>query len=265
MDHKIAELDTCVFDYLVSHPDEPKSFTQIYNEISGTTGHRCSELQHQFNRQKYKDLFMTICYTLDNKWDNIHKIFINDKPYLLFSNRPRSEVMTEFQGISHNNSIFIDTVNPLEYDNIIDYMIADDDTHPEFNFVDDLNIDGNILQYLVKKNKIDKLKKILELYDINLNEKVNGKTLLDFAIENNYTEMVKELMNQELQNQKNEYEANIKELKKLNTRLQGEKRILDLQNKTLKNQLANQMHPSAYVGGGFFVIMFMFLMMSLFH
>jgi len=265
MDHKVAELDTCVFDYLTSHPDEPKSFTQIYNDISGTTGHRCSELQNMFNRQKYKDLFMTICYTLDNKWDNVHKIYINDKPYLIFSNKPRGEVVTEFQNMGQTNSIYIDNATPLEYDNIIDYILTDDNTYPEFSFVDDLNIDGNLLQYLVKKNKIDKLKKILELYDINLNEKVNGKTLLDFAIENNYAEMVKELMNQELQNQKTNYEANIKELKKLNTKLQGEKRILDLQNKTLKNELANQVSPSAYMGGGFFVIMFMFLLMSLFR
>lgn len=265
MDHKVAELDTCVFDYLTSHPDEPKSFTQIYNDISGTTGHRCSELQNMFNRQKYKDLFMTICYTLDNKWDNIHKIYINDKPYLIFSNKPKAEVVTEFQNIGHTNSIFIDNATPLEYDNIIDYMTSADDTYPEFSFVDDLNIDENLLQYLVKKNKIEKLKKILALYDINLNEKVNGKTLLDCAVENNYTEMVKELMIQEMNNQKNEYEANIKKLKKLNTKLQDEKIILDLQNKTLKNELANQSSVGAYMGGGFFVIMFMFLLMSLFR
>jgi len=234
MDHRIEQLDACVFDYLASNPNELKSFIQIYNNISGPTGHRCSQLQDLSNRQKYKDMFMTICYTLDNKWENIHKIYTSDIPHLIFSNKPRSEVIAEYNSAIYDSSNY-DQVDQFELDSVIDYILNDTKQY-KFDFSLQMGVDGNLLQYLVKKNKLSKLKQMLDLYDVDLNNKFDGKTLLDTAVENGYAEMVKELMEQNFNNKTNDLNIKIKELKQLNTKLQNEKQTLALQNATMQNE-----------------------------
>jgi len=245
MDHKIEELDACIFDYLSSHPDIPRSFTQIFNDISGSTGHRCSQLMDLSNRKKYRDLFITTCYTMDNKWKNVHKIFKNDVPHLVFSTKSRSEVMLEF----NNTKFYTDTYNGempymldtdiIEIDSAIDYMLDNDDMPYDFDFSLQLNPNENLVQYLVKKNKLDKLKKVLELFDVKLDEKFNGKTLVDTAIESGNIEMVKELMEFDFNNKKHELDRIITDLKKCNTILRDECKSSKSQNKALTKQMNN--------------------------
>ena len=239
MDHKIEELDACIFDYLSSHPDTPKSFTQIFNDISGTSGHRCSQLMDLSNRKKYRDLFTTTCYTMDNKWKNIHKVFKNDIPYLVFSTKNRSDVMINCGNLPITIDLTGGQQDIFELDSAIDYMLDSSERQGDFDFSLQLNTNENLIQYLVRKNKLDKLRKLLKLFDVKINEKFNGKTLVETAMENGSIEVVKELMDLDFNNKKYELDTTIKDLRKCNTILQNENALLKLENKALTRQLSN--------------------------
>lgn len=204
MDHSIDKLDECVFDYLSAHPDQPKSFTRIYNDISGETGHRCSELNNHVNHQRYKDKFMTICYTLDRTWKCIYKVFLTDDaiPYLIFSNKTYAEVL-EFCNVSN---IVYDTAGSMDthaLDDIVNFMIVNASTR------DSSDIDDNLLQYLVCKNKTRELLKIFDLYDVKLN---NFDTLLNTALQNSFSDLVKVLIDKQNNTIKKHNELLTKEL-----------------------------------------------------
>ena len=68
MDHSIDNLNDCIFDYLLSNIDKPKSFDEIYDAISGTTGHRCSELSRYNSKKKYGSYFLSLCYNLNDNY-----------------------------------------------------------------------------------------------------------------------------------------------------------------------------------------------------
>ena len=254
MDHKIGELRECVFDYLASKPDQLKSFTQIFNDISGPTGHRCSQLQDLSNRKKYKDLFMTICYTVDNEYQNVHKIYKNDKIYLVFSTLPRSEVISKYQSIVYDSTdldqVELDQLNQFDLDSIIDAMLNETTKQTldnDFDFSFQLNADGKLLQHLIKKNSLAKLQKILNMFDIELNGNFDGKSLIDIAVESGSADIVKELMQRDYENRLYDKTTQSKDLQKLNTKLQNETKTLTLQNATLKNDLTKYSNTNSFM------------------
>jgi len=208
MDHSIEELDVCVFDYLCANPETPKTFSQIYNAISGEVGHRCSVLQDQYNRTKYKDKFMTICYTLDTKWDNIHKLFLtNDAiPHLVFSSKPHYEVINN----CNIKSDLYDTIDTNDLDNVITYMIHN---HSQIDY---RLIDNNLMQYLVGKNKTDELSDVLKMYTVDLSD---VDKLVDITVINNNAKQVKILLDKKMESSNLLLENNIKQLESSNALL----------------------------------------------
>lgn len=270
MDHPISELSDCIFDYLTSHPDTPKNFTQLYNDISGQTGHRCSELNNMYNKNLYKNRFMAECYTLDNKYKNIYKIYKYDIPYLIFSTKLKQDVINhETSTGNYNNHLVNDEsdtyYNSSDLDDMIDYLLENNNEGSTYtNLLFDQ--DQSILQYIVRTNKIDKLRKLMDLYDIDLTHHSNGKTLIDIASDNGNINLLKELLDYQYNKKVTELSMTLSDVKKTNTKLLNNNRVLILKNKTLENTL-NKSKETFDFSKGFYTILFfnVFIMCILFY
>ena len=95
MDHSLNELKECIFDYLLYHTDTPKYVDQIYDDISGPVGHRCSELSKIGAKRRYKDYFITTCYDMPNEYNNIQLFYKNSVCYLIYSNNKYVDNVTD--------------------------------------------------------------------------------------------------------------------------------------------------------------------------
>jgi ankyrin repeat protein len=232
MDHKIDELGECIFDYLSSCPDCPKSLTEIYNSISGTTGHRCTELNSYPKKDIYKKKFMTECYSLDSKFDNVHKIFKKDKLYLVYSNKEKADVLTMFNSYeTHIPNLY----GEMDLDAILEYVIDNYEDHNDFDFNSPM-----VMHHLIKNNKVEQFKKVVELFDVDINSKdSSGKTLMDIALENNNAALVKALMEQDSNNKVSDLMISNKNLKQFNTKFNKQCEDLLEKNNSLTQQLRN--------------------------
>ena len=84
MEYSLKDLDKAILYYLSINKDTPKSITQIYNGlIDEAIVPNLNDINnHDNNIVKIK----TVCYSINNKYEPIHKIFPNDKLHLLYSN-----------------------------------------------------------------------------------------------------------------------------------------------------------------------------------
>ncbi len=85
MDNTIDELRECVYDYLISNQDIPKNFEDIYKDITGESGHRCSELLNDYNATNNIFKLMNVMYTLEYSYQFVHKYFENNTVYLVYA------------------------------------------------------------------------------------------------------------------------------------------------------------------------------------
>jgi hypothetical protein len=85
MDYLLKNLDECMFDYLVYNKDKPKSFIQMWADIRGDSGYRCSELWKKGNESESEFRFYNMCYTLPSNYKNIYKFYIHDTLYLVYT------------------------------------------------------------------------------------------------------------------------------------------------------------------------------------
>ena len=166
---------------------------------------------------------MTICYTLDNKWDNIHKVFLTREstPHLVFSSKPHYEVI---QMCNLKNDLYNVSYDINELDNVITYMIHNKDQ------TDYRKVDNNLVQYLVGKNKTDELCDILKMYDVDLSDVDN---LLEISVINSNAKQVKILMDRKFDSSKSLLENNIKKLELTNSLLYRESESTKSLNKDL--------------------------------
>jgi regulator of replication initiation timing len=227
MDHSIDNLNICLFSYLASIPDSPKSFIQIFNDITGETGHRCSELNDPVLRNANKNKFMISCYSLDNEYDNIHKIYKNDVVYLVYSDNLKVEVMVQFD--QYHNDISLDTSLGIgDMNNIVDSLVGHkiDLTTP---------IDNSILEYLVRNGEHAKFKKLCDIYEIDF----DFDKLIKLALEHKSIDILKELYECQLKEQKHGYDVHVSHAKKSNTKLLNDNKILSMQNTTLRDEMSS--------------------------
>jgi hypothetical protein len=81
MDHTIDKLDECIFDYLASNPDRYIHYRQIFQDITGETGHRCTELTDSTEDRRY---FLAVAYSMNNQYKNVRKHIRDRDLYLAF-------------------------------------------------------------------------------------------------------------------------------------------------------------------------------------
>jgi len=183
MDHPIAKLDECIFDYLVSHANQMKSIDEIFYDISGTSGHRCSKL---ISTPNARQIFTTKCYTLDRHFKNVRKLFRGDQLYLIFDQDRR------FDNIDYDESVFKDVpINPtyswdIGSTSVIDYMFSDMHYNDYTGSYFTTRFDGvdTILHILVRNNGTDRLADLLEHYSLDIECKNwKGQTPFELAVD----------------------------------------------------------------------------------
>jgi|AntRauTorckE6833_2_1112554.scaffolds.fasta_scaffold12793_2 hypothetical protein len=221
MDHSIENLDDCVFDYLVSNKDEIASIYKIYHDITGETGHRCTSLNDPKNRDVYKRRFRTICYTLDNSYDNIYKYFNGDKLYLVYSERDFRDTIRKYT--DEYDHLSLNDYSP-SFNNITD-VIEDLIDNDKFEFDLENNFDDNetIVHILVRNDRGDLLRKLLQSFDLHFDKKNKfGETPLDIATKCNNCEMVKMILEYGYSEKIHDLNQKNKTLRKTNTQLFNE-------------------------------------------
>ncbi len=200
MDHPISKLDECVFDYLAAHADQLKSIQQIYHDISGSTGHRCSELGNSMRRNEYRNRFISVCYTLDHDYTNIRKLFRGNNLYLVFNKDGNYRNNSYYD---NDDSIFVDhppiEVNP-EWNNVsnvaVDYLLQEQTFRfPDSYYYNRWDAHDSILHIVVREGRVADLCRLLEnrIIDIDTKNRL-GQTPLDIAVAKGDTNMMKILM-----------------------------------------------------------------------
>ena len=178
MDHTVAKLDECIFDYLASHANQMKSMDDIWGDITSSKGHRCSQLASQPNRTR---LFIAKCYSMDRDYKNVRKLFRGNKLYLIFDTDNRYETYDEsiFKDVPLNPSIWdIDAGHAVDY--LFDGTDIDDYAGPYMT--NKFNGQETILHILVRRNDVERLKQLLKHPNIEIDCKnMNGQTPYDLA------------------------------------------------------------------------------------
>lgn len=234
MDHPIEELDECIFDHLSSRPDEPQSVTSIYNNITGNSGHRCSELNSAKFRETYRRRFIANCYSLDSNFRNIHKVFRNRKLYLVYSERPHWEVVEKFGDSFPIDEIDLDSeILDMNVGDVVEFMINEEFNLKNLDLKTKFDGDDNIVHILVKYGKTKSLQKLLDSFEVDLEvQNSRGKTPLDIALEEDDAQAVKVILGAI-------YEENIFELNQSNRRLKSRNTELMDNYKRLESEVAD--------------------------
>lgn len=255
MDHSIDELDSCIFDYLVSKTNESKSVYQIFNDITSDTGHRCSELNNYSKREINKKKFMTTCYTMENIFQNIHKIFKDGSLYLVHSKKSKYDIIKEFDN-NYENYLVKGLPEDQKFDSgqMIDYILENPENYKDIDMLSHIDYNINIPQYIVKYGKLNQLRKLLKYYEVEVNCKGSlGKNLLDIAIENNHSEIVKELSDYTYSKQIVELMTDNNNLKSFNTKFLKEKNDLHLKISQLSFNYNNLYKKFLFVNFFYFI------------
>lgn len=232
MDYKLSELSDCVFGYLAANPDEAQSLTNIWNHVTGETGHRCSTLNQ--TNTKHKKLFLATCDTLDNNYQNIYKFYKNGVFYIMYSDRSPEVVHNEisnYYDINKNNTNdnFFTSFGP---DIIIDYFFNSENNSTENEYT------AYVKNYL-SQCTVDDARKIFGTYKFSPDRPLFGSSLLDMAIQNNNMPLVAYLTKVKYESKVTKLKSDNLTLKKNNTVLMINNKNLEKENKKLKNEMKN--------------------------
>ncbi len=241
MDHTIDQLDDCVYDYLVSKINDPKSLVEIYNDITQNQGHRCTKLNDPKMRGIYKKKFVATCYTLNIHYENIYKIYKNNKLYLIFSRENPVEIYKKHISDSSDFKEMENIFEPTDQLAMID-LFMDDLKNRNYKFEDLLLEDENtVFHILAKYDKTDQFREISKFFDCNLDIKNTlGKTPIDIAIENNNCKILTQFLNYKYEKQILNLNTRLTEIQRMNSKLLEEKNNLERGN-IKKNQMGNNM------------------------
>jgi hypothetical protein len=202
MDHSIEELDNCIFDFLVSKPNQWFGIDEIYESITceSESGHRCQALKNNKHNGTYIASYKQIAITLNNKFTNIRsKIRTFDNVLCLIFDEKNTYSKQFWPHEYVSDYKMRDTIKSdwsFDANDILNYMDHGIDYNDEINskHVTDITYDNtnSYIHLLVINNKIDKLDKLMKIYvlDLDIRNKWN-LTPLDIAIKNNNCRMVK--------------------------------------------------------------------------
>lgn len=227
MEYSIHDLRKCIIDYLTFNSGKIKSFKCIYSDITKPgSSHMCMELID--DKKNNRIIFMATCYNL--LCDNIYKFNKDDILYLIHScDLLENNFSNDITSVTSN-----ELVNSFNLDFILDIATNIDLSHL-------ITVDECLMRYAISNNKVDKLIKLMDIYKINYDDKFDGYTVIDIAVMNNNTIMVREIMKLTIQR----LEKNINTIKLNNTKLTG-------LNFALKNRLEANLSIILY--GGIFCV-----------
>ncbi len=237
MNYSIKELDDCIFGYLTTVSNQPKSLMEILRNITGSTGHRCEVLSKDFDNPTLKKKFFEACDTLDNNFKNIHKFYKHGMFYLMYSDKSPEEVNLEqyYNDInydSHNGDLNDFVSIGFGQDIILDYFLKTNNSNSNNKYV------AFVKDYLARCT-VDDVKRILEQYDFDPEKQLCGTNLLQMAVDNKNIVLVKYLTKKKYEGKITKLKGDNLVLKKNNTVMLLTNKNLESENKKIKKQLNN--------------------------
>jgi hypothetical protein len=163
-EYTMDKIGECIYSYLLSYPNEPKTIYTIYNDI----GEDCPELHNFKNKEINKEIYKTECATLDNKYTFIHRVVIKDRIHLMFSEKKENLIFKKYDTDEYE----IDEKEFYEIDHCknIQRMISNIEEYPDFDPNKLIDTTDNSFHYACRKNNIQLVNNLLNNFDINIKE-----------------------------------------------------------------------------------------------
>lgn len=210
-----TNLETAILTYLSANPDEFFSQSELYELVKETI---------HFDKRKFVSCFLTI----HNSYKNIHMFTKNKVIYLVWSLKHRSELLEQLtKDVIDSQAEFF---TQEDYLNMIDEALIDEDVDFDPNRYMDGNM--NAVHMLVKSGCLKTIKKVFNLYHIELDRKTkDDKNVFDIVYGTKDMDMLEYLLRyqmgkeieelykmigaqkQSIHTAKKEYEITIKDLK----------------------------------------------------
>lgn len=181
MNHTRARLGDCIFDYLASKPNRYIHHRQIFNDIRGSTGHRCSELTDTIEDRRY---FVAVCNVLNNRYKNVRKFYRDNDIYLAFDKGAIDMDLETYNEQPWAGMQFTTIINQVFDDNL--HMNFETDYYYK-NFMNEPLL-HEMIRYCVSNAVVKDLIRAKNLDITQMNDK--SQTPLDVAISVRNTDMI---------------------------------------------------------------------------
>lgn len=201
---------------------------------------------------------------IEKEFDNIYRIFRGNGEYLIWSLKTRDEILLDLDshqtyedylrnGIQSKTSVFqnesieyrrvfpnIEVELQLPKEKTVFERITDMVRDNDLTFIHDpITVDGNMtaIQYLIKMNKVDLLRKINELSSVSFSVKtIRGETCVQLAMGTGNCEMVELILTASYERQIRALHNQIDTLKATQATLYEDIRRLRTDNQLLRTQ-----------------------------
>ena len=201
---------------------------------------------------------------IEKEFDNIYRVFRSNGEYLIWSLKTRDEILLDLDshqtyedylrnGIQSKTSVFqnesieyrrvfpnIEVELQLPKEKTVFERITDMVRDNDLTFIHDpITVDGNMtaIQYLIKMNKVDLLRKINELSSVSFSVKtIRGETCVQLAMETGNCQMVEFILTASYERQIRALHNQIDTLKGTQATLYEDIRRLRTDNQLLRTQ-----------------------------
>lgn len=193
MEYSVDKLDEAIYFFLTTHPDIPYSVSSIYKNIIDEN--ICKELKDD----NYQTHFRTICMMLNRMFKHVHKFYIDDTIYLIYSTDDDVTVLNKHKysnSLLAESNIDIDNMfDTHDYCNMLQYMIKNPLLKSKYNIDEFVNDNDAAIHVATKENNDELVQAICTNFNVNISRKnKEGKTPIDIAMENNNTKIMKSLL-----------------------------------------------------------------------
>ena len=177
--------------YLLTLENSAISIVNLWNKLLDEVTGLDSREMHII----YKELYNTICYTIDKRRSGVKRLYNGDMLYLVFSTENKIDSEYDMNGPedSENQDIYVTSKD--EQCELFIKAIRDDYLSPN-----DIIRDGKtVLMQLVESNQVSTVKEILKKEKIDISiEDSKGKTVIDMTTN---IEMIKLLIEYRYENE----------------------------------------------------------------
>jgi hypothetical protein len=201
---------------------------------------------------------------IEKEYDNIYRVFRSNGEYLIWSLKTRDEILLDLDshqtyedylrnGIQSKTSVFqnesieyrrvfpnIEAELQLPKEKTVFERITDMVRDNDLTFIHDpTTVDGNMtaIQYLIKMNKVDLLRRINELSSVSFSVKtIRGETCVQLAMETGNCQMVEFILTASYERQIRSLHNQIDSLKATQATLYEDIRRLRTDNQLLRTQ-----------------------------
>jgi hypothetical protein len=246
-----------IIDITSGTPDTLMSIHNIHTKLYAKYK---TEMSVSSRRDELKKAFREI----EKEFDNIYRVFRSNGEYLIWALKTRDEILLDldsFQtyedylrnGIQSKTSVFqnesieyrrvfpnIEVELQLPKEKTVLERITDMVNVRDLTFIHDpTTVDGNMtaIQYLIKMNKVDLLRKINELSSVSFSVKtIRGETCVQLAMETGNCQMVEFILSANYEKQIRTLHNQIDSLKATQATLYEDIRRLRTDNQLLKTQ-----------------------------